>query len=52
MKAVNMLLTFFWKFTKVSFRVTGIIMNYIAKEAGRVTREAARPSNPPRIWWW
>lgn len=52
MKDENKLLSFLWKFTKISFVVIGMIVNYIAKEIRRVWKETARPSSRPRIWWW
>lgn len=52
MNIVNKLLSFLWKFTKISFKVIGILMEYISKETGRVCKETAKPSNTPRIWWW
>lgn len=52
MKIINIIRLFLWKFAKISFKVTGIIINYIARETGEAAREATKPSNPPRIWWW
>ncbi|HFI0723713.1 TPA: hypothetical protein ACGO8I_001827 [Streptococcus suis] len=52
MKDKNNLPSILGKLAKFSFVVIGMIMNYIAKETGRVWKENASPSNPPRIWWW
>ncbi|HFI0632664.1 TPA: hypothetical protein ACGO92_000566 [Streptococcus suis] len=52
MKDKNKLLSILGKIVKFSFVLIGMIMNYIAKETGRVWKETAKPSNPPRIWWW
>ncbi len=52
MKDENKLLSILGKLIKFSFVVIGMIMNYIAKETGRVWKETARPSSRPRIWWW
>ncbi|HEM3491948.1 TPA: hypothetical protein U1B14_001337 [Streptococcus suis] len=52
MKVENKLLSFLWKFTKLSFIAIGILMGYISKATGRVWKETAKPSQIRYKWWW
>ena len=52
MNIVHKLLSFLWKFTKLSFIAIGILMGYISKVTGKVWKETAKPSQIRYKWWW